>query len=262
MPIIYATHGPIGVVTLSRPEARNAWGDDYTEGIARHFAEMEDDDAIRCAILTGDDEGGAFSAGANLKNPRTHTVDSMADFIKGLPKQRQRPFEVLSNFPKPLIGAVNGYAVGIGCIITFCCDLLVASERAEWRLPQAALGILPAYGGAPRLARWVGRGQAMKLAMGFPLKAEEAYRIGLAQWLVPHDRLIEQTLEVAEHIAALPPLAARLAKESLLRGMDIPNLSDASYVDLFRFMALELTEDKAEGHAAWRERRHPEFHGR
>jgi enoyl-CoA hydratase/carnithine racemase len=262
MPITFEQRGPVGIVTLSRPEARNAWGDDYTEGIARHFAEMEDDDAIRCAVLTGDDEGGAFSAGANLKNPRTHTVDSMADFIKGLPKQKQRPFEVLSNFPKPLIGAVNGYAVGIGCIITFCCDLIVASERAEWRLPQAALGILPAYGGGPRLARWVGRGQAMKLAMGFPLKADEAFRIGLAQWLVPHDQLMKQALEVAERISTLPPLAARIAKESLLRGMDIPNLSDASYVDLFRFMALELTEDKAEGHAAWRERRQPEFQGR
>jgi enoyl-CoA hydratase/carnithine racemase len=262
MPVTYEKRAQVGIVTLSRPEARNAWGDDFTEGIARHFAEMEDDDEIRCAILTGDEEGGAFSAGANLKDPKTHTVDSMAGFVKGLPKHRDRPFEVLSRFPKPLVGAVNGYAVGIGCIITFCCDLLVASDRAEWRLPQVALGILPAYGGAPRLARWVGRGQAMKLAMGFPLKAEEAYRIGLAQWLVPHERLLEQALEVAEHIASLPPLATRLTKESLLRGMDIPNLSDASYVDLFRFMALEMTEDKTEGHTAWRERRQPEFHGR
>ena len=262
MPVSYDRRGRVGIVTLSRPEARNAWGEDFTEGIARHFAAMEDDDEIRCAILTGDDDGGAFSAGANLKDPRTHTLNSAADFIKGLPKQRNRPFEVLSGFPKPLIGAVNGYAIGIGCIITFCCDLLVASERAQWRLPQVALGILPAYGGSTRLARWVGKGQAMKLALGFPLTAEEAYRIGLAQWLVPHDRLLEQALEVAEQIAALPPLATRLTKESLLRGMEIPNLSDASHVDLYRFMALELTEDKAEGHGAWRERRPPEFHGR
>lgn len=262
MPVSYDRRGRVGIVTLSRPEARNAWGEDFTEGIARHFAAMEDDDEIRCAILTGDDEGGAFSAGANLKDPRTHTLNSAADFIKGLPKQRNRPFEVLSGFPKPLIGAVNGYAIGIGCIITFCCDLLVASERAEWRLPQVALGILPAYGGSTRLARWVGKGQAMKLALGFPLTAGEAYRIGLAQWLVPHERLLEQALEVAEQIAALPPLATRLTKESLLRGMEIPNLSDASHVDLYRFMALELTEDKAEGHGAWRERRPPEFHGR
>jgi enoyl-CoA hydratase/carnithine racemase len=213
-------------------------------------------------VLTGDDQGGAFSAGANLKNPRTHTLSSTAEFVKSIPKRKHRPFEVLSNFAKPLVGAVNGYAVGIGCIITFCCDLLVASERAEWRLPQVALGILPAYGGSARLARWVGKGHAMRLAMGFPLKADEAYRIGLAQWLVPHDALMQQALEVATHIAALPPLAARMTKESLLRGMDIPNLSDASLVDLYRFMAMEQTEDKNEGHAAWRERRKPTFHGR
>ena len=97
---------------------------------------MEDDNAIHCAVLTGDDAGGAFSAGANLKDRKTHTMDSVGDFIKSISKRRGRPFEVLSNFPKPIIGAVNGYAVGIGCIITFCCDLLVASERAEWRLPD------------------------------------------------------------------------------------------------------------------------------
>jgi enoyl-CoA hydratase/carnithine racemase len=157
---------------------------------------------------------------------------------------------------------VNGYAVGIGCIITFCCDLLVASERAEWRLPQVSLGILPAYGGGVRLARWVGRGNAMRLVMGFPLPAEEAHRIGLAQWVVPHAELKDKALEVARHIAALPPLAARLGKESLLRSLDIPNLSDASLVDLYRFAALELTEDKAEGHQAWREKRRPKFRGR
>jgi enoyl-CoA hydratase/carnithine racemase len=262
MPVSYDKQGHIGILTLSRPEARNAWGVDFTEGIAHYFAAMEDDDDIRCAVLTGDDRGGAFSAGANLKNPQTHALESVADFIKTIPKRKERQFEVLSNFPKPLIGAINGYAIGVGCIITFCCDMLVASERAEWRLPQIALGILPAYGGATRLVRWVGKGQAMRLAMGIPLKAEEAYRIGLAQWLVPHAELLPKTLEVARHITAMPPLAARLVKESLLRGMDIPNLSDASLVDLYRFMALELTEDKTEGHAAWREKRPPVFHGR
>ena len=262
MPVSYDKRGAIGVVTLSRPQARNAWGADFNEGLARHFAAMEDDDEIRCAILTGDEAGGAFSAGANLKDPRTHTQDSAAEFIKSIAKRRGRAFEVLGEFPKPIIGAVNGYAVGIGCIITFCCDLLVASEKAEWRLPQVALGILPAYGGGVRLARWVGKGQAMRVILGFPLGAEEAHRIGLAQWVVPHGQLMEKALEVAGHIAALPPLAARLAKESLLRSLDVPNLSDASLVDLYRFMALELTEDKAEGHNAWREKRRPSFRGR
>ena len=262
MPVGYEKRDHIGIVTLSRPGARNAWGADFNEGIARHFAEMEDDDDIRCAVLTGDEAGGAFSAGANLKDPKTHTMASSAAMIKNLPKRRDRAFEILGNFPKPIVGAVNGYAVGIGCIITFCCDLLVASDRAEWRLPQVSLGILPAYGGAVRLARWVGRGNAMRLALGIPLSADEAQRIGLAQWVVPHAKLMDKALEVAAHITSLPPLAARLTKESLLRGLDIPNLADASLVDLYRFAALELTEDKAEGHAAWREKRTPKFHGR
>src|SRR6266511_4113285 len=188
MPVAYEKRGHIGIVTLSRPQARNAWGVDFNEDIARHFAAMEDDDEVRCAVLTGDETGGAFSAGANLKDPKTHTMASSAAFIKSLPKRRDRAFEILGNFPKPLVGAVNDYAVGIGCIVTFCCDLLVASDRAEWRLPQVALGILPAYGGAARLARWVGRGQAMRLA----------------QWVVPHARLMDKTLEVATHLASLP----------------------------------------------------------
>ena len=262
MPILYDKRDGIGVVTLSRPAARNAWGADFNEGIARHFAAMEDDDDVRCAVLTGDEAGGAFSAGADLKDPQTHTLPSAAAFIKSLPKRRSRAFEVLSNFPKPIVGAVNGYAVGIGCIVTFCCDLLVASERAEWRLPQVALGILPAYGGAARLARWVGKGHATRMVLGIPLGADEAYRIGLAQWLVPHADLMKKALEVAGHIAALPPLAAQLAKESLVTGLDIPNLADASLVDLYRFAALELTEDKAEAHRAWREKRKPTVRGR
>jgi enoyl-CoA hydratase/carnithine racemase len=262
MPVGYEKRDHIGIVTLSRPTARNAWGADFNEGLQRHFAAMEDDDDIRCAILTGDESGGAFSAGANLKDPKTHTMGSSAELIRSIPKRKHRAFEVLDTFPKPLIGAVNGYAVGIGCIVTFCCDLLVASDRAEWRLPQVALGILPAYGGGVRLARLVGRGQAMRMALGIPVPAEEAYRIGLAQWLVPHAKLMDKTLEVAAHVASLPPLAARLTKESILRGLDIPNLADASLVDLYRFAALELTEDKAEGHRAWREKRTPVFRGR
>ena len=203
------------VLTLSRPQARNAWGEDYNDGAQGAAAAAGGRRGHpRASILTGDEAGGAFSAGADLKNPKTHTSDSIADAIEALPKRRRhQAMNLLSDFAKPLIAAVNGYAVGIGCIVTYCCDLIVASEKAEWRLPQVGLGILPAQGGTVRLARWIGRGQAMKVAMGFPLKAEEAYRIGLAQWLVPHGELMAKAMEVAEHVAGLPPLAARLAKE-------------------------------------------------
>ena len=261
MPVVYEKRGAVGLVTLSRPRARNAWGTDFNEGLLRHFAAMEADDEIHCAVLTGDEAGGAFSAGANLKDPQTHTMASAGAFIKSIARRRERAFEVLDRFPKPIVGAVNGFAVGIGCIITFCCDLVVASDRAEWRLPQVALGILPNYGGATRLARIVGKGLAMRVAMGFPLKAEEAHRIGLAQWLVPHADLMSQALAVADHIAGLPPLAVRMVKESMNRGQDIPSIADASLVDAYRFMVLEMSDDKAEAHEAWRERRKPSFRG-
>ena len=179
---------------------------------------------------------------------------SADDLFADLPKWRKFTARVLDGFPKPIIAAVNGYAIGIGCILTYCCDLIVASERAEWRLPQTALGVMPAYGGFVRLARWVGRGDAMRLAMGFNFSAEEAYRIGLAQWLVPHEELMPTALELAHHIAEAPPMAAQMAKESLVRGLNTPNLEEASWNDVYRFMALSLTTETRERHESWRER--------
>lgn len=261
MPVLYEKRGHIGWLTLSRPEARNAWDEDFNGEIARHCDAMASDPEIRLAVLTGDEAGGAFSAGANLKNPRTHAQGSMAEFIEGLPQRHRSAGQVLTEFPKPVIAAVNGYAVGIGCIVTYCCDLIIASDRAEWRLPQVALGILPNHGGIVRLARWVGKGQAMKVAMGYPMTADEAFRFGLAQWLVPHAELVAQTTAIAARLAELPPLASRLAKESLNRGLDMPNVADAAYIDLYRFMALSLTEDAKESHTAWRERRRPTVRG-
>jgi enoyl-CoA hydratase/carnithine racemase len=262
MPVLYEKRNHVGWLTLSRPRARNCWGEDFNEEIARRCDEMAADDEVRVAVLTGDEAGNAFSAGANLKDPRTHTQASMADFIGGLPQRRRSAGQMLSEFAKPVIAAVNGYAVGIGCIVTYCCDLIIASDSAEWRLPQVALGILPNHGGIVRLARWIGKGQAIKVAMGYPMKAEEAFRFGLAQWLVPHVEFRAQTTEIAEHLAELPPLASRLAKESLNRGLDMPNVADAAYIDFYRFMALSMTEDAKESHNAWRERRRPKVRGK
>jgi enoyl-CoA hydratase/carnithine racemase len=262
MPLLCEKHGQIAVLTLSRPEARNAWCEAYNEGFIDILPKLEADKDIRCVVLTGDPAGNAFSAGADLKNPRTHAHESMADFLDELPERRRRSaIALVTDFSKPIIAAVNGYAIGIGCIVTYCCDMIVASEAAEWRLPQAGLGIIPAQGGTIRLARWVGKGLAMRAAFGFPLQADEAFRIGLAQWLVKPAALIDKAMEVANHVAALPPLAARLTKESLRSGMETP-LPEAVLGDLYRFAMLEMTEDKAESHRSWRERRKPAFKGR
>ena len=262
MPLLYEKRGHTGILTLSRPEARNAWCEEFNTGFAALMPALEDDRDIRCVVLTGDPKGNAFSAGADLKNPKTHSHESVADFLQDLPARRRgSAITLITDFAKPIIAAVNGYAIGIGCIVTYCCDMIIASEQAEWRLPQAGLGIMPAQGGTIRLARWVGKGQAMRAAYGFPLRADEAYRIGLAQWLVKPDALMDKAMEVAEHIASLPPLATRVTKESLRSGFDSP-LSEAVLGDLYRFAALEMTEDKAESHQSWRERRKPVFKGR
>ncbi len=253
MPILFEQADGIGTLTLSRPAARNCWGQDFSEDIATELERLANDKSVRAVIITGDEQGRAFSAGADLKDPNTHTVDNIEDFFEELPRWRDFVVRKLDAFPKPTIAAVNGYAIGVGCIFTYCCDLIVASSQAEWRMPQAALGILPAYGGSVRLARWIGKGHAMKLAMGFPLTAQEAHRIGLAQWLVPHDELMRQSHEIASHIAELPPMAARLTKESLNRGLDIPNLDDAAWVDAYRFMALGMTEAAHTQHEKWRD---------
>ena len=259
MPIICEKRGEIGVLTLSRPEARNAWCEDFYAELRDGLRALEEDPAIRCAIMTGDEAGGAFCAGANLKDPNTHMLNSVGDFIRNLPNRRFHAFRAIDDFPKPLIAAVNGYAIGIGAIVTWCCDLIVASERAEWRLTQVKLGIIPAQAALVRLARWVGKGNAMRLGMGFPLKADEAGRIGLAQWVVPHAELMAKAMEVAGQISGYPPLASRLTKESLNQGMNMPNLADAALMDLYRFTTLEGTDDKKESHDAWRERRTPQI---
>jgi enoyl-CoA hydratase/carnithine racemase len=253
--------GHILTLTLSRPEVRNAWDNDFHEGIVDALYKATDDDDVRVVVLTGDEAGGAFSAGANLKKATTHTTESAKAFVRKIRRPRHFAPNIMSDFPKPIIASVNGYAIGVGAIISLCCDLVVASEKAEWRLPQVQLGIIPNYGGATRVARFAGKGHAMRLALGFPLKAEEAYKLGIAQWLVPHAELAAKTREVAEHIANLPPLAVSLMKESLSRGMDIGNIQDSSLADSYRFMVLELTKDKDEAHKAWRERRKPTFKG-
>lgn len=261
MPLLSEKRNHTLYLTLSRPQARNCWADDFNEGLLAELGKAADDDEVRCVVLTGDESGGAFSAGADIKNPKSHSTASAAAFIKRIGKARNFPANVMTDFPKPIVAVVNGYAIGVGAIITFCCDLIIASDQAEWRLPQVALGILPNYGGATRAARYLGKGLAMRLGLGFPLPAEEAYRVGLAQWLVPHAELMAHTRKITDHIASLPPLAVRMMKESLNRGMDIPNISDAALADSYRFMVLEQTQDKAEAHAAWRERRKPNFRG-
>ena len=175
--IIYGMKDRIATVTISRPEARNAWSPELHVEMKDVFAKMEADPEVLVTILTGDQAGKAFSAGADIANPKTHTVQSVGEHLANY--KLPNVFDTLSDYTKPIIAAINGYALGIGFIVTLCCDILIASENAEMGFPQIALGVLPAYGGAPRLARAVGKQNAMRFTLTSDrMTAQEAYRMG------------------------------------------------------------------------------------
>ena len=258
----YEKNGPIATIAFNRPEKRNAWSTQVSEEIIEVFSAMEDDPEVLVTVLTGKGDK-AFSAGADLGNPKTHKVTSAGEHLATVSPRGFAVFNTVADYPKPVVAAVNGYAVGIGCLITLCCDIILASENAEFGLPQVPLGIIPAYGGAVRLARYIGRGKAMEMVLlGERITAAEAYRVGLTNKVVPLPELMPLAYEYARRLAALPPLAVRMAKESLNKGLDIASLKEAAQADIYRFMLLGQTEDSHEAHQAWREKRKPVFRGR
>ena len=259
--LLYEKQDSIATVTINRPEKRNAWTTQVSEEIIDVFGAMEDDPEVLVTILTGTGDK-AFSAGADLGNAKTHKVTTVGAHLASVSPKGFPVFNAVADYPKPVVAAINGFAVGIGCLITLCCDILLASDNAELGLPQVPLGILPAYGGAVRLARYVGRGKAMEMVLlGERIHAQEAYRVGLVNRVVPLPELMPLAQDYARRLAALPPLAVRMAKESLNKGLDIASLKEAAQADIYRFMLLGQTEDSQEAHQAWRERRKPVFKG-
>lgn len=258
----YEVDGPVATLTINRPEKRNAWSSTLSHELVDAFAAIEADPTIRATIFTGAGDK-AFSAGADLGNERTHRTSSAGEALAAVTPRGMDVFNAVADHPKPIVAAINGFAVGIGCLITLCCDILLASDNAELGLPQVPLGIIPAYGGGVRLARYVGRGKAMEMVLlGERITAEEGYRVGLLNKVVPQAELAPLARDYAQRLAALPPLAVRMAKESLNKGLDIANLKDAAQVDTYRFAMLGQTEDSREAHRAWREKRTPRFEGR
>lgn len=241
----------IAILTFNRPERLNAWSSEINEAFLQRLGEAADDPSIRGVVLTGN--GRAFSAGADLKNPGTHSVSDPDEYLD---THRGQPvFDALESFEKPIIAAVNGYAVGIGCLVPLCCDFVLASEQAVFCLPQTSLGILPAYGGTLRLARFVGRGNALNIALtGRKVGAEEALQKGIVSHVYPADQLLPEAIATMKAIAAMPPHAVRLTRESLAMGYE-SGMKAAEKADLYRFMALAQTKDRDERHRAWREAR-------
>ncbi len=248
--VLIERQGTVALVSFNRPQRLNAWSPDLGTALLARLREAEADDAVRGVVLTG--VGRAFSAGADLKNPQTHSVSSADEHLAGL---RGSPvFDTIERYPKPIISAVNGYAIGIGCLVPLCGDFILAGEQAVFCLPQVSLGILPAYGGTLRLARFVGRGHALNMALtGRKVGAEEALRMGMVVSVLPQERLVPEAIKTMQAIADMPVHAVRLARESLRLGYE-GGLAAAAHADLYRFMALSQTSDRAARHQAWRER--------
>ena len=248
--VLIERQGAVALLSFNRPRRLNVWSPDLGTALLSRLREAEADEAVRGVVLTG--VGRAFSAGADLKNPRTHSVESADQHLAGL---RGSPvFDTIERYPKPIISAVNGYAVGIGYLVPLCGDFIVAGEQAVFCLPQVSLGILPAYGGTLRLARFVGRGHALNMALtGRQVGAEEALRMGMVVSVFPQEQLVPEAIKTMEAIAKMPVHAVRLARESLRLGYE-GGLAATAHADLYRFMALAQTSDRAARHQAWRER--------
>ncbi len=240
----------VAVVTIDRPERLNAWGSEVSAHTVEELIAAEANPDVGGVILTG--AGRAFSAGADLKEESTHNVDDAESYLEE--HQGSPIFDVLGAYSKPVIAAVNGYAIGVGCLMCCCTDFILASSEASFRLPQTSLGILPAYGGTLRLARFVGRGNALHMALtGRAVSAEEAKRIGLVVSVHEPDELLPAARETMREIISYPPQALRLARESLRYGYDA-GLAATEQADLFRQMMLYQTRGSAKQHEPWRGR--------
>jgi enoyl-CoA hydratase len=242
------------VLTINRPEVRNALNAEVRDALWAALDEAEADAALRALVLTGAGEK-AFVAGADIRELKERTPVSHLAAGGRLDLR-------IEGLQKPVVAAVNGYALGGGCELAMACTLRVASEHARFGQPEINLGIIPGMGGTQRLSRLCGVGHALRLCLtGDIIDAQEAHRIGLANYLVPAGELLPFAVELAGKLGKKPPVALRAARDAVLRGADMGLQAGLDFET--RLFALCLgTEDKAEGMSAFLEKREPRFKGR
>ncbi len=255
--LLYEERGPIAIVTVNRPDKLNAINRDTFLELREQFAEIAANDAVRVVILTGSGSK-AFVAGADIAELASLNPTQARD----LSALGQSVMEGIARLPKPVIAAVNGYALGGGLELALCCHFRVAARNARLGVPEVTLGLIPGYAGTQRLPRLVGMGRALEMIVtGQPLDAEEALRVGLVNHLVDPEALLPTCIEIAQKIAARGPVAVRFALEAVQRGLD-GTLEEGSWLEQALFGLLWTTEDMREGCAAFLEKRPPAFRGR
>jgi enoyl-CoA hydratase len=247
----------IFTVTLSRPKALNALDRATLEDLDRAVGETEDNGDVKALIITGAGEK-AFVAGADIAEMSKFTALEGREFgMLG-----QRVFSHIENSDKPVIAAVNGYALGGGSELALCCDIRIASENARFGQPETNLGIMLGFGGTQRLPRLVGKGMAKYIILtGETVSAAEALRIGLVEEVVPAGRLIERAREIAKAIIKKAPIAVRIAKRAINLSGNVDLVSGMSY-EAEAFATTFATSDRIEGMRAFLEKREPFFEGK
>ena len=255
-PLFVERNGALGILTLNRPSKLNALDQRTRQLIVDALQDLAHDQEIRVVILRGAGER-AFIAGADVTEFASRTPAEQREIYR-----RPRVYEVAAAFPKPLIAAIHGFCVGGGCELALACDLRVADRTALFSQAEIRLGLIPGAGGTQRLARLVGAGQAMRIALtGDFIEADEAYRIGLVEFLVAEGKHFERACDLAERMARWSPVALRLVKQSVRAALETP-LSAGLELERELFLSAFASEDGREGVRAFVEKRKPEFRGR
>jgi len=249
--------GPVATVTFNRPQVRNALNAETFAALRQTLLELQADDRVRVVILTGAG-GKAFVAGADINELAVQTPTSARAFALA----GQHVFDIVEGLGKPVIAAINGYALGGGCELAMACTIRLAADTATIGQPEINLGIIPGYAGTQRLARLVGKGKAMELLLtGVPVSAAEAQRIGLVNRVVGVSELMNEARTLADQLARNPPIAMRYILDAVNRGLEMPFEQAAGYeATLFGLVA--ATDDMREGTRAFLDKRKPDFKGR
>jgi enoyl-CoA hydratase/carnithine racemase len=244
----------VGIVKLDRPEARNALSPQLMSELAAAVDELDGAEDVRCLVIAGSDQ--VFAAGADIKAMAERSLPDVLN-ASTMPFWRR-----VAACRTPLIAAVSGFALGGGCELALLCDMIVASETAEFGQPEITLGIIPGGGGTQRLARVMGKQRAMELVLtGRRIDAKEALRLGIVNKVTPKGKWLEEAIALANVVARRPPLAAALAKQAVLAADEMALSAGLAHERRLYELAM-ATEDRVEGMLAFIEKRRPEFRGR
>jgi len=253
--ILTESDGGVGIITLNRPDALNAFNRKLMDELTDVLKKFEADDSVGCLVITGSEK--AFAAGADIKEMASKDYIDVfkEDFITA-------NWETASHVRKPLIAAVAGYALGGGCELAMMCDFIIAGDNAKFGQPEISIGAMPGAGGTQRLARFIGKSKAMEMCLtGRMMDAEEAERCGLVSRIVPKGELREEAIRVAKQIAGFSRPIAMLTKEAVNRAFET-TLSEGVRFERRVFHSVFAFEDQKEGMAAFTEKRKPAFKNR